>query len=453
MQSSLFEAEQQRVGEPLAARMRPRALDEFLGQQHLLGPDRALRRMIENRKIGSVILWGPPGIGKTSLAMLIVRQLELHHVMISAVSAGVAELRKVAEEASRRRRTGLRTALIVDEVHRWNKAQQDVLLPYVEDGTVLLIGLTSENPYFDIVPALRSRLRIIRLEPLSRSDVTLLLAKALSDHDRGLAADNVFIDPEALDLIVDTSGGDARTALNGLEAAAAIGRRQADGSIRVDRATAQEAIGRRSARYDRAGDDHYQTASAFIKSMRGSDPDAAIFYLAKMLKAGEEPRFIARRLVILASEDIGNADPFALVLAESAARAVEHVGLPEAGYTLAQACLYLATAPKSNAATRAWKAAEAAIEAGANVEVPLHLRNASFDGAKALGWGQGYDYSHDFDPSDPRRYQQRYLPDGVDQLFFEPSNVGHEAMIAQRVQEWRRLRATAALATQSPPPR
>ncbi len=450
MQSSLFETGPGQPGEPLAARMRPRTLGEFVGQAHLLGPGRALRRLIETGRIGSIVLWGPPGIGKTSLALLIVQQLDAHHELLSAVSAGVAELRRIVEAATKRLRSGGRTVVIVDEVHRWSKSQQDGLLPHVEAGTILLIGLTSENPYFDLIPALRSRLRIIRLEPLARDDLRALLERAVADPERGLGARPLHLERDALDLLIDTSGGDARTALNGLEAAAAIAAPHPDGVLRIDRACVQEAIGRRNARYDRAGDDHYQTASAFIKSMRGSDPDAAVFYLAKMLAAGEEPRFIARRIVILASEDIGNADPQALVLAEAAARAVEHVGLPEAGYALAQACLYMATAPKSNAAARALWAAQRAVESGANLEVPMHLRNASFGGARALGWGQGYEYSHDYAPDDPGRYRQRYLPDGVNATFYEPSDVGHEATIKQRLDAWRRSRAEVQLESDTP---
>ncbi|HEX2173285.1 MAG TPA: replication-associated recombination protein A, partial [Dehalococcoidia bacterium] len=416
MQDSLFTlADPAQPGAPLAARMRPCSLDEFVGQTDLVGPGRALRRAIESGRLGSIVLWGPPGSGKTTLAGILVGLHGGRADYLSAVTAGVAELRKVIAAARSDRGRGRRTVLVVDEIHRWSKAQQDALLPSVEDGTILLIGLTSENPYFDIIAPLRSRLRIYRLEPLTAGDLHAILMRALTDPDRGLGRPEAELDPAAAEALVATSGGDARMMLNGLEAAAVL----APDRI-IDEATVREALQRRSVRYDRAGDDHYQTASAFIKSLRGCDPDAAIFYLAKMIDAGEEPRFIARRLVILASEDIGNADPPALVLAEAAARAVEHVGMPESGLILAQATTYLACAPKSNASARALWAAQAAIEAGANLEVPLHLRNASFGGAKGLGYGRGYEYIHDFPPDDPRRYQQRFLPDGVDGPFYDP---------------------------------
>jgi putative ATPase len=421
-------------GVPLAARMRPRTLDEYVGQEHLLGPARVLRRIIETGRLGSLILWGPPGVGKTTLAGLLVSALgrTAHH--LSAVTAGVADLRKLVDAAERVPRG--RLVLVLDEVHRWSKTQQDALLPAVEDGRLVLIGLTTENPYFDLVPALRSRLRILRLEPLTPAQVRLIVERALADAARGLGDLGLTIAPEALDLLVEASGGDARVALNGLEAAAAIAGR--GGQITVE--LAGEAIQRRALRYDRAGDDHYQTISAFIKSIRGSDPDAAVFWLAKMLAAGEDPRFIARRLVIAASEDIGNADPVGLMLATSAYEAVERVGMPEAGIILAHAVTYCASAPKSNAAYRALLKAQAAIEAGANLEVPLHLRNASFGGARALGYGQGYDYAHDFAEGDPRRYRQRHLPAGVAGPFYEPTAHGRERQLKERLDEIRRIR-------------
>ncbi|MGI8424898.1 MAG: replication-associated recombination protein A [Chloroflexota bacterium] len=405
--------------------MRPRTLDEFAGQTHILAPGRPLRRAIEQDRLSSIILWGPPGTGKTTLALLIARSTKAHFARLSAVTDGVPDLRKVIEEAKKRKQAGQRTVLLVDEVHRWSKAQQDALLPFVEDGTIVLVGATTENPYFDVISALRSRLRIFKLEPLSDDDLRDLVQRALQD-DRGLAG-SVSLTPEALDHIVAISGGDARIALTALEAASE------DGPT-ITTEVVQEVTQRRQVRYDKLGDDHYQTVSAFIKSMRGSDPDAAIFYLAKMLAAGEDPRFIARRIVILASEDVGNADPQALVVAAAAFTTVERIGMPEAGLTLAQAVTYCATAPKSNRAAEALWRAQAKIEEGANTEVPLHLRNASFGGAKGLGYGQGYQYAHEFEGA---HAVQRHLPDGVDGPFYEPSDRGYEALMLERMSGWR----------------
>jgi putative ATPase len=416
---------------PLAVRLRPLSLDEFAGQGHLMGQGKPLRLAIEQDRLGSMILWGPPGTGKTTLAWLIARRTRAHFASLSAVTDGVADLRRVIDEARRRRQLGQRTVLLVDEVHRWSKAQQDALLPYVEDGTVILIGATTENPYFDVIAPLRSRLRIFHLEPLSDEDVAGLVRRALADPERGLGGRGLTLGADALDHIVRLSGGDARMALNALEAAA-LALPPEGGEITPEGVA--EAMQRRQVRYDRAGDDHYQTVSAFIKSLRGSDPDAAVFYLAKMLAAGEEPRFIARRMVILASEDVGNADPQGLVVATAAAEAVERIGLPEAGLNLAQAATYLATAPKSNRAAQALWRAQAAIEAGANTEVPLHLRNASFGGARALGYGQGYKYAHDFEGA---QVAQRHLPAGVEGGFYEPGDQGYEREIAARLRRWR----------------
>ena len=417
---------------PLAVRMRPRTLNEFVGQEHVLGPGKALRRAIEQDRLGSIILWGPPGTGKTTLALLIARTTQAHFASLSAVTDGVADLRRVIEEAKQRRHTGQRTVLLVDEVHRWSKAQQDALLPYVEDGTIVLVGATTENPYFDVIAPLRSRARIFRFEPLDDEAMRDLVLRALRDPARGLGQEAVELEPDALDQIVAISGGDARIALNALEAAVmAAGERRT-----VTAEDVREATQRRQVRYDKLGDDHYQTISAFIKSLRGSDPDAAVFYLAKMLAAGEDPRFISRRMVILASEDVGNADPQGLLVATAAAEAVERIGMPEAQLTLAQAATYLATAPKSNKAADALWRAQAAIEAGANTEVPLHLRNASFGGAKGMGYGQGYKYAHDYEGAHVR---QRHLPDEVDERFYEPGDQGYEQQIAERLARWRRL--------------
>lgn len=427
-QAPLFEpapAERQ----PLAARMRPRTLDEIVGQRALLAPGQPLRRAVESGRTGSLVLWGPPGSGKTTLARLIAQASGAAVEQISAVTDGIADLKQAVSRA--RSRPGP-TVLIVDEIHRWSRSQQAALLPHVEEGLVTLIGVTSENPYFDIIAPLRSRLRIFHLQPLDEADVRAILERAVRDPERGLGAVGLTVAEEALDLLAALAAGDARTALNALEAAAEAVR--GAGATVVDRAAVVEAVQARQVRYDRQADDHYQTISAFIKSVRGSDPDAAIFWLAKMVIAGEDPRFIARRLVILASEDIGNAAPNALVIAQAAAQAAELVGWPEAELILSQATLYLAMAPKSNAALRALQAAKTAIQNGASTEVPLHLRDASFPGARGLGYGRAYRYPHDF----PGHWvPQPYLPDGVTGPFYEPSDQGHEAGHRARLEELR----------------
>jgi putative ATPase len=350
---------------------------------------------------------------------------------ISAVTEGVADLKQIIAEARQVRATGGRTVLIVDEIHRWSKSQQAALLPHVEEGLVTLIGVTSENPYFDIIAPLRSRLRLFRLEPLTDDDVRAIVARAIDDPERGIGRVGLAIAPDALDLLVATAAGDARSALNVIEAAAtSVG----DGPETISIQDVRDALQARNLRYDKQADDHYQTISAFIKSVRGSDPDAAIFWLAKMLLAGEDIRFITRRMVILASEDIGNADPQALVIATAAAQAAELVGYPEVEYTLAQTALYLALAPKSNSAGTAIHAAKQAIEAGASTEVPLHLRNASFRGAESLGFGRDYQYPHNF----PGHWTpQQYLPDGVTEPFYVGSNQGVEADLDRGLRERR----------------
>lgn len=435
-QAGLFGA----ASAPLAARMRPRTLDEFIGQRHLLGPGKPLAAALTGQ-VGSLVLWGPPGCGKTTLALLLAQASGLAAHVISAVSEGVAELKRIVEEARRVRDVGQQAMLVVDEVHRWSKTQQAALLPHVEDGTLVLCGLTTENPFFDLIAPLRSRLRILRLEPLGRDEVRAIILRALTDSGRGLGLPREALADEALETLVDIAGGDARIALNALEAAATLA--TVDGGA-IGQEHVLTAVQRRQVRYDQKGDDHYQTISAFIKSLRGDDPDAGIFWLAKMLEAGEDPRFIARRLVILASEDVGNADPQALLIAVAAAEAVERVGMPEAMYALGQATLYLALAPKSNAVKEAYQAARAAIESGASLEVPLHLRNASFGGARELGYGVGYAYSHDFDPDDPRRYRQRYLPETVPEgAFYRPRQIGYEAEHACHLERLRELRRKA----------
>ena len=421
--------------QPLAARIRPRTLDDVVGQRALLAPRQPLRRAVESGRAGSLVLWGPPGSGKTTLARLIAAASGADVEQLSAVTDGVADLKQAIGRARARSNP---TVLIVDEIHRWSRSQQAALLPHVEDGLVSLIGVTSENPYFDIIAPLRSRLRIFHLEPLDQDDVLAIVRRALEDEERGLGSLGLEIADDALDMLATLAAGDARTALNALEAAAEATR--GAGQTRIEPQTVVEAMQARQVRYDRQADDHYQTASAFIKSIRGSDPDAAVFWLAKMVVAGEDARFIARRLVILASEDVGNADPIALVVAQSAAQAAELVGWPEAELILSQATLYLAMAPKSNAALKALGAAKAAIAEGAPTEVPLHLRNASFAGARGMGYGRGYIYPHDH----PGHWaRQQYLPDGVEGPFYHPSDQGYEVKHQARLAD-RRERQTSA---------
>lgn len=434
----LFEyslSDQLRKDAPLAARMRPRTLDELVGQEHIVGPGRLLRRAIEADRLGSIILWGPPGTGKTSLASVIANTTESAFEAMSAVTAGVKELRQVIAAARNRRvMRGLRTILLVDEIHHFTKTQQDALLPHVEEGLITLIGITTENPYFEVIGALVSRSRVFRLEPLSDEETALILERALSDAERGLADSGAELDQEALAHVVRVAGGDARIALNALELAVETTDPDDDGVIRITLEIAEDSIQRRALLYDKDGDAHYDTISAFIKSLRGSDPDAALYWLAKMIYAGEDPRFIARRMIIVASEDIGNADPQALTLATSAAQALEWVGLPEAQYNLAQAAIYLATAPKSNS-TGAYFKALADVEEEGLVEVPDHLKDSSRD-RKALGHGEGYLYPHDH----PHHFvRQQYLPDRIQgRRYYEPSDEGYEKKIRERLEAWRR---------------
>jgi len=427
--------------EPLASRMRPQSLDEFVGQEHLVGPNKPLRIAIERDRPHSAILWGPPGSGKSTLAFLLAKYTKAHFEPLSAVTVGVAEVRQVIEAARRRLQKGQKTVLFLDEVHRFNKAQQDALLHAVEQGVVIFIGATTENPFFYLTPPLLSRCRLYRLEPLTTEQILLLLKRALKD-ERGLGKFKVETDEDALKFIAERSGGDARRALNALEAAFLTameieqGRRE-DEPIRVTLSIVQSVMSEAPLAYQRAGDDHYDVASAFIKSIRGSDPDAAIYWLARFLASGEDPRFIARRMVIAAAEDIGLADPMALVIAVAAAQAVEIVGMPEAQIPLAEAAIYLATAPKSNSAYKAISKAMSEIEQHGPQPVPMHLRDASYKGAQKLGHGVGYLYPHDF----PEHYvPQQYLPPTVKGLpFYEPTEQGREKLIAERLRKLREL--------------
>jgi putative ATPase len=442
------------VREPLAARMRPRTLEEFVGQDQIVGPGRALRRAIESDHVPSMILWGPPGTGKTTLARIIAQQSGAHFAAISAVSAGVADLRRLVSDAGKLRAAGKRTVLFIDEIHRFNKAQQDAVLPYVEDGTVTLIGATTENPSFEVNSALLSRSRVFVLRALGDDDVRTLIERALQDAERGLGSQHVELTPNALDALVNLANGDARAALNTLEFAAASAPARDDGARVVDERTIADALQRRATGYDKSGDAHYDTISAFIKTVRGSDPDAAVYWLMRMIDAGEDPMFIARRLVILASEDVGLADPRALGVAVAAQQAVHFVGMPEGKFALAQATLYLATAPKSNSVGRAFGAADADVQESRNDPVPLHLRNAPTKLMKNLGYGEGYRYAHDDYAAmraegdlPPAVVLQSNLPEALgDRAYFKPSAQGDEA----RLRAWIDARRGSAPSSDDP---
>ncbi|MDZ7374813.1 MAG: replication-associated recombination protein A [candidate division KSB1 bacterium] len=418
---------------PLADRVRPASLDEFIGQEHLLGEGKVLRRAIEADDLVSMIFWGPPGSGKTTLARIIARETKSEFHSLSAVTAGVSDVRQVLDRARRNRGRGTRTILFIDEIHRFNKAQQDALLHAVEDGTILLIGATTENPSFEVIGPLLSRCRVFRLLPLSREELRAVVARALQ-VDPWLASKRVRFEKDALDVLIDLSGGDARVLLNALELAVKLASPREDGTLALDEQLIREAMQRPALLYDKKGDYHYDLISAFIKSVRGSDPDAAIYWMARMLAGGEDPKFIARRLIILASEDVGNADPFALVLATAAFTAVDYVGMPEARIILAQAAAYLAAAPKSNAAYLAISEAMEDVEAEPLADVPLHLRNAPTELMREMGYASGYQYPHDFEGHFVR---QAYRPPGKDRVYYRPTEIGAEKRLRDRlIQLW-----------------
>jgi len=413
--------------------MRPRTLDEVVGQRHIIGKDKLLYRAIQADQLGSIIFYGPPGTGKTTLAKVIANTTSATFHQINATTAGKKDMEEVVREAKDALGMyGKKTILFVDEIHRFNKSQQDYLLPFVEDGTLILIGATTENPYFEVNGALLSRSRIFELKSLERADIKELLYRAVTDNERGMGSYDAVLDEQAADFLADVAGGDARAALNAVELGVLTTERDpADGKIHLTLEVAQECIQKRAVRYDKDGDNHYDTISAFIKSMRGSDPDAAVYYLARMLYAGEDIKFIARRIMICASEDVGNADPQALTVAVSAAQAVERVGMPEAQIILSQAATYVATAPKSNAAVNAISSAMDAVKNRQSLPVPPHLQDAHYRGHVELGRGIGYLYAHDF----PNHYvRQQYLPDDlVGETFYEPSEMGYERQIREHM--------------------
>ena len=421
---------------PLAARMRPRVLDEFVGQSHIVGEGTFLRRAIERDQLTSVLFWGPPGCGKSTLAMLIARHTRAHFETFSAVLSGVAEIRKAFEAARQRRKaSGKRTILFVDEIHRFNKSQQDALLPHVEDGTITLIGATTENPYFEVNSPLISRSRIFRFEALKEADIRELMHRALQDEERGLGQYHAALEPEAEEHLLLVGNGDARSTLGALETAVQAAEPDPEGRRVITLALAEQAVQQRALAYDKNGDQHYDIVSAFIKSMRGSDPDAAIYWMHRMLAAGEDPRFICRRLVIHAAEDVGLADPMALVVANAAAHALEFVGLPEAQIPMTQAAIYIACAPKSNAVVKAIGKVQEDLRTRPQGPVPIHLRDSHYKGAKALGHGRGYKYPHDY----PGNYvKDTYVPEGATSgPYYEPTGNGREATLRERLERWR----------------
>lgn len=415
---------------PLASRLRPTTLDEVVGQQHIVGKDKLLYRAIKADKLSSIIFYGPPGTGKTTLAKVIANTTSAEFKQINATSAGKKDMEEVVQQAKNSQGMyGKKTILFIDEIHRFNKGQQDYLLPFVEDGTIILIGATTENPYFEVNGALLSRSIIFELKKLDKEDIKVLLLRAVNDREKGMGSFGAMIDEDALEFLADVCNGDARAALTAIELGILTTDRSADGKIHITIDVASECIQKRVISYDKTGDNHYDTISAFIKSMRGSDPDAAVYYLARMLYAGEDIKFIARRVMICASEDVGNADPMAIVVATSAAQAVERIGMPEAQIILSQAVTYVACAPKSNAAYGAINAAMNTVRNNVTPPVPKHLQDAHYKGAEKLGHGLGYKYAHDY----PNHYvDQQYLPDAlVGTKFYEPTEMGYEKNIRE----------------------
>ena len=420
---------------PLASRMRPTTLDEVVGQQHIIGKDKLLYRAIKADKLGSIIFYGPPGTGKTTLAKVIANTTSSQFQQINATVAGKKDMEEVVKSAQDM--LGMyqkKTILFIDEIHRFNKGQQDYLLPFVEDGTITLIGATTENPYFEVNGALLSRSSVFELYPLSKEDIRQLLTRAVCDKEKGMGSFQAEITKEALDFLADVAGGDARSALNAIELGILTTERGSDGIIHITLDVASECIQKRVVRYDKSGDNHYDTISAFIKSMRGSDPDAAVYYLAKMLYAGEDVKFIARRIMICAAEDVGNADPMALTVAVSAAQAVERIGMPESQIILSQAVLYVASAPKSNSAVNAIFAATESVK-NVKTTIPVHLQDSHYKGSGKLGHGIGYEYAHDY----PNHFsKQQYLPEEIkDARFYEPGVLGYEKHIGEWLQKLR----------------
>ncbi|MBI2303216.1 MAG: replication-associated recombination protein A [Chloroflexi bacterium] len=437
-EADLFEAQRQKLlaqEAPLAARMRPRTFPEFVGQEHLVGEDRVLRRAIEGDQLPSVILWGPPGTGKTTLAQIIAHTTRSHFSPVSAVTAGVADLRRIIEEATQRRALyGQRTILFIDEIHRFNKAQQDVVLPHVEEGTVTLIGATTENPSFEVIAPLLSRCRVFTLNLLTGPQVDAIIQRALEDTERGLGGLGVELDAQARKHLIVMCNGDARVALNALELAAFATPPDLQGKRLITLATIEDALQHRAIMYDKGGEQHYDIISAYIKSVRGSDPHAAIYWLARMLEGGEDPLFIARRMVILAAEDVGLGDPQALVVAVAAQQAVHFIGMPEGYLPLAEATIYLATAPKSNSALTAYGRALEDVKNTRNDPVPFHLRNAPTSLMRALGYHEGYKYAHAY-PG--HHVEQQYLPHPLQgKTYYVPGDQGFERQVAERLQRW-----------------
>ena len=420
-----------RVTQPLADRMRPRTLDEFIGQEHLLGAGKMLREIVNAGELKSLILWGPPGSGKTTLAQILANAAGASCVHFSAVTSGVKDLKKIIQEAEDLHRIGKATVLFVDEIHHFNKSQQDNFLPHVERGTLTLIGATTENPSFEVISPLLSRCQVLVLNPLSTADIERIIDAALKDSERGLGAGKLTLTPEAREFLIQQSQGDARVALNALETAATLARKNRKD---IDLSEVQEALQKKTLRYDKTGEEHYNVISAFIKSLRGSDPDAALYWMMRMIEAGEDPLFIARRMIIFASEDIGNADPQALQVAVAAKDAVHFVGLPEGRIPLAQAVTYLATAPKSNASYKAMLAAASDVQAQGALPVPLHLRNAPTPFMEKLGYGKNYKYAHNFPD---HIVEQQHMPKELEgRKYYSPAESGHENQIKQRLQNW-----------------